>query len=426
MFEKGDRILAAVSGGIDSMVMLHLLQSIDVQVAVAHANFQLRGEQSDGDEAFAKMHSDSFGLPFFSTRFETNKYAIDHGLSVQMAARQLRYQWFAELAAANQYKYIATAHHQDDTIETLLFNLLHGQDVHGLLGVPVKAGAIIRPMLFATRADIEHYAAHEGIRWREDESNSTDYYTRNFLRHKIVPLLSKVNPAFRQALANGIEKNRGAVELLDQRVGDVLQETGAKDGSTFTLEKKVLLAAKNAAPVLFQVVRNFGFSLQQCQEVVHSLHAQPGKRWLSATHLMTLDRQSIEVARIQGSDEAQREVQLSGEEEVVLGTQRLSLSSCDGREVGASEATACMDADAIEFPLIWRPWRAGDSFQPLGMSGTKKVSDLLIDLKLSLVEKSKVTVLVSGDDIIWVVGLRISEKVKVTARTTRKILLKVS
>jgi len=417
-----DKILLAVSGGIDSMVMLHLFVKAGYELAVAHCNFQLRGTASDEDEEFVKKYCQSHQIPFVSKRFDINNYASEKGISIQMAARELRYQWFDACRKEGNYACLATAHHRNDAIETVLHNLIHGSDAFGLLGIARRNGYIIRPLLFASRDDIHRYAATHGITWREDESNASTEYQRNFIRHKVVPLLEQLNPSLDASLESAIEKNKGLMELA--KLGLASLAGLHREEGKLQIEKEAILNRPHPPAVLYQIIREYGFTHAQCKEVINSIHGQPGKQWFSNSHWLLVDRDVLLVTkapitkqRISIDDACQS---------VTLGVQHLSISTTTQINVIANKACACIDADKVSFPLLWRPWQHGDTFQPLGMIGQKKLSDYLIDEKLSRVDKQDITVLLSADDIIWVVGHRISDKVKVTSSTRRMLCLQLT
>jgi tRNA(Ile)-lysidine synthase len=403
------------------MVMLHLFFTAKFTVAVAHCNFQLRGAASDEDEHFVKMYCQAHQIAFFSERFETNNYASENGISIQMAARELRYRWFGELMRQGNYTRLATAHHQNDVIETVLLNLVHGSDALGLLGIPQRSGSVIRPLLFASRADIHRYAVAQGIAWREDESNATVAYQRNFIRHQVVPLLLRLNQGLTASVESAIEKNKGVAELARLGSASLLTQ---RDENEANIEKKALLDCSYPAAVLYQMIRGYGFSYTQCKEIIASVDRQAGKQWFSASHRLLIDRDFLIVTNLPAIkhsvyiDETQREIG--------LGTQRLSITASDKINIISNRAWACVDADRLSFPLLWRSWQPGDVFQPLGMNGQKKISDYLIDEKLSRAEKEKVTVLVSANEIIWVVGYRINDKVKITSSTCRMLCLQLT
>lgn len=414
---QSDRILLAVSGGLDSMVMLHLFATTQFTVAVAHANFQLRGNESESDEIFVKEKSQQYGIPFFSTRFDTNNYAITHKLSIQMAARQLRYSWFDQILATG-YSAVATAHHLNDSLETVLLNLTRGSGLEGMAGILPKSDSRIRPLLFATRFELEQYAAENSICWREDFSNQTDDYQRNFIRHKVVPLLKEVNPALEETFLETSKRWQQEIAILRQEFSQWKAKYTRFDGDVILISKSGLEDAFAQAHI-WQVLRPHGFSYTQCANALEAMHGQPGKYFISPTHQLTIDRVELLLTRLPGED---RPVQIEETtQEVVLGGRTLTLD----RDVLAKPAETnnriVIDAAKIKFPLTWRKWQPGDSFYPLGLRGRKKISDFLVDNKVPRALKEEVTVLECHGDIVWLVGMRLDDRYKLT-QSTRKAL----
>jgi tRNA(Ile)-lysidine synthase len=420
-----DKILLAVSGGMDSMVMLHLFLQAGFSVAVAHCNFQLRGEESDEDENFVAAKCKKWGIPFHSIQFDTNNYAIQHGLSIQMAARELRYNWFHQVKEKENANWIATAHHLSDSIETVLLNLTRGTGLDGLVGIADKNDFVIRPLLFATHKEVANYAAETGVIWREDRSNETDDYQRNFVRHQIIPKLEQINPAFEQSIAKTVERLSGDGAILTQAI-EVWKKQFQKNEND-----KVILAKKGFEPnldfsynsaLLWRLVRGFGFHFDQCKKIVHALNGQSGKKFLSTSHQLVVDRELLILAPL--SAELAEVTIDEGQVDAYMGNRQLTfLTTIVGSSLKSEEAAILLDGASLRFPLTWRKWKAGDSFFPLGMTGRKKISDFLIDQKVSLIEKEAVTVLESAGEIAWVVGYRIDDRFKVKTTTEHVLLI---
>ncbi|NOS57451.1 MAG: tRNA lysidine(34) synthetase TilS [Cyclobacteriaceae bacterium] len=423
-----DKILLAVSGGMDSMVMLHLFLQAGFSVAVAHCNFQLRGEESDEDENFVAAKCEKWGIPFHSIRFDTNNYAIQHGLSIQMAARELRYNWFHQVKEKENADWIATAHHLSDSVETVLLNLTRGTGLDGLVGIAHKNDFVIRPLLFATHKEVANYAAETGVIWREDRSNETDDYQRNFVRHQIIPKLEQINPAFEQSIAKMVERLSGDGAILTQAI-EVWKKQFQKNEND-----KVILAKKGFEPnlddsynsaLLWRIVRGFGFHFDQCKKIVHALNGQSGKKFLSTSHQLVVDRELLILAPL--SSELAEVTIDEGLVNAYLGNKQLTfLTTINGSSLNSKENATMLDRASIRFPLIWRKWKAGDSFFPLGMTGRKKISDFLIDQKVSLIEKEAISVLESAGEIAWVVGYRIDDRFKVKTTTEHVLLITIA
>jgi tRNA(Ile)-lysidine synthase len=419
-----DKILLAVSGGMDSMVMLQLFHQAGFSIVVTHCNFQLRGDESNEDEKFVKAKCKNWSIPFHSIRFDTNNYATQHGLSIQMAARELRYSWFHQIKEKENADWIATAHHLSDSVETVLLNLSRGTSLDGLLGIAEKNGFVIRPLLFATHNEITNFAAETGVFWREDRSNETDDYQRNFIRHQIVPKLKQINPAFEHSIEKMNERLSGELAIVSHTV-EIWKKQFQKNEND-----KVILAKKGFEPnlddsynsaLLWRLVRGFGFHFDQCKKIVQALNGQSGKQFLSTSHQLVVDREYLILVPL-SSELAEVTIE-KGQVDAYMGNRQLTfLTTIVGSSLNSEEAAILLDGASLRFPLTWRKWKAGDSFFPLGMTGRKKISDFLIDQKVSLVDKGAVSVLESAGEIAWVVGYRIDDRFKVKP-TTKQVLL---
>lgn len=421
---KSDRILLAVSGGIDSMVMLNLFESAGYAIGVAHCNFLLRGDESDADEQFVMEICQKKNIPFYVTRFNTTDYAKLNHLSIQMAARELRYAWFDELLDTERYDFVATAHHLNDSIETVLLNWIHGGSSEGLLGIPVKNNRIIRPLLFVSRTAIEVYAQSTNLSWREDASNLTNNYPRNFLRHQVIPKLKELNPSFEETFKIGLEK-LSAGHQLEQLALSQLQSDFVKiSGKQVTILKELFEKIEHSPVILWRLIRNYHFTLPVCEDIVHALSGQPGKRFLSPTHQLVIDRSTLIITE---HEDFWNPTEIAAEQtSAALGPWNMTIEKVDGKILPAEPDIAVLDADQLQFPLVWRPWQPGDFFYPLGMEHKKKVSDFLIDNKVPMSDKPHVTVLESAGRIIWVVGYRIDNRFKVSASTKQAVQFTVS
>jgi tRNA(Ile)-lysidine synthase len=414
---SADKILLAVSGGVDSMVMLHLFRQAGFNVGVAHCNFQLRGEESRGDEALVNTTCIESGIPFHLKRFDTKAYAENHGISTQMAARDLRYQFFNDLLDEKEYRYIATAHHLSDSLETILLNLVRGTGIDGLTGIPVKQINIIRPLLFATRGMIIEYASFHRLNWREDSSNASDKYHRNLLRNQVIPLLKKINPSLEHNFQNTLERLKGSSVIMRTMLDQVINTAVLIKDDQLHIDKQKLSEQPSATVVLWELIKDKGFNFVQCKDIMSNDH-QTGKVFCSQTHQLTVDRNDFIISRLANKPDGdviiEQDVNL-----VERGRQKLVLEVANGStySIDKSAAVAQLDWDKIRFPLTWRNWQPGDRFIPLGMRNPKKLSDFLIDIKVALPDKERVTVLESGGEIVWVVGYRVSERFKISDQT---------
>jgi tRNA(Ile)-lysidine synthase len=414
LFNRTDKILLTISGGLDSMAMLHLFRESGFNIGVAHCNFQLRGEESKGDELLVSSTCVEAGIPFHVKRFDTEQYARASGISIQMAARDLRYNFFDEIASANGYHYVATAHHLNDGIETVLLNLVRGTGIDGLTGIPIKQQNIVRPLLFATREMIMDYASVHRLQWREDSSNASDKYHRNLVRNQIMPLLKKINPGLEQNFQNTIERLKGSALLASLTLRDFETKVVRKEDERISINKKKLKDQSAPVVTLWEITKQYGFNFIQCKDVVEGEH-QTGKIFYSQTHQLTIDRDDIIISTIRQKIEGDLIVE-HGIELVIRGDQKLLFEMIGGSDFTLNKevTVAQLDWNRITFPLTWRNWRAGDRFTPLGMASQKKLSDFFIDLKVALPDKEKVTVLESAGEIIWIIGYRISDHFKVT------------
>ena len=424
LLDQHDRILVAASGGLDSMVLLHLLKQLDIEVAVAHCNFQLRGQDSDEDEDFVRIHCDKINVPFFCKRFDTNNYATENKLSIQMAARELRYAWFEELIEGKGFTKLTTAHHFNDSIETMMLNWMRGAGIEGLRGIPVKRGKVIRPLLFATRDEIISYAADHQITWREDISNQTDDYQRNFIRHQVIPQLKRINISLENTIRESVNKMEDEWAFHLKNVEEWKEKFLIEGGEIIKISKGGFLHPAHGASLLWNSLKAFGFSYGLCKEALDIKDKQSGKQFLSSTHKLVVDREYF-IVTPQGNHWNEISIQID-QAKATLGPWMLDIVPSSDIKASDNPNEAVLDADKLVFPLRWRKWLPGDYFFPLGMTHRKKISDFLIDRKISVGEKDSVTVLESAGEIVWVVGHRIDNRFKLTSSTKRALTFLLS
>ncbi len=419
-FLENSRLLLATSGGIDSMVLAHLLHQLNYDIALCHCNFQLRGLESFGDQNFVQEYATANQIPLFLTQFDTEAFANDYKLSTQIAARELRYNWFYELLETEGYDYIVTAHHADDNIETFLINLSRGTGLEGLVGIPAKNDKIIRPLLVFSREEIQEYAKQNNIQWREDSSNASDKYLRNKIRHHLIPLLKELNPKFLESFQKTQIYLNQSQELVEDAAVMVYQQVAKEEGDTILFNLEQLLRLPNYKSYLYQWLNEFGFTAWE--DVYDLVEAQSGKQVFSADFRLLKDRTTLILSPIQ---EEEAEVFFIEKDIITIETP-LQLSFSKVNEIkNASHSTIYVDEDQLVYPLLLRKWEEGDVFQPFGMNGkTKKLSKLFKDEKLSLIEKENRWVLWSGNQIVWVVGIRQDERFRINATT--KNILKIS
>lgn len=422
LFQQSETVLLAISGGIDSMAMLHLFKSMDFTFAVAHCNFQLRGEESEEDAHFVKTSAEMLGVPFYMARFETIAYAEENKLSIQMAARELRYTWFENIRKTNGYAYIATAHNADDSTETFLINLSRGCGIDGLTGIKPKSASLIRPLLFASREQISLYTKRKGIIFREDSSNASDKYLRNFIRHNVLPVLDEAHQNYRNGIRTTIQNLISSQTLYNYLIEKEKSEIITSLNNTIYIDINKLKKLPEVTGFLWEILSTYGFNRDQCSGIASQTDSQSGKVFLSPTHRLIKDRTQFMVTRLHKNES---QIFYLEPEQVPEGIPfRFSWSVEDSSTqpfIARNPAIAMLDYNLLEWPLILRKWRQGDYFAPLGMENLKKVSDFLIDQKLSLVDKENTWVLESGNKICWIVNRRIDHRFRIR-ETTRRIL----
>ena len=417
-FLNGKKLLLATSGGIDSMVMLHLFEQLEYQIAIAHCNFQLRGVESFEDQKFIQDYADANAVPVFITQFDTTAFAEDYKLSTQVAARELRYNWFYELLETEDYDYILTAHHADDNLETFLINLSRGTGLDGLTGIPEQNENVIRPLLAFSQEEIEQYAKLNHIKWREDSSNASDKYVRNKIRHHLVPMLKEMNPNF----LSSFQKTQGYLQEAQDMVDDaaimVYQQVATQEGENISFDLNKLKKLPNYKSYLYQWLNEFGF--KAWDDIYDLVESQSGKYVFSSEYRLLKDRQTLILSPLDFSAEKQEYFIDVNQTEVNVPL-NITFSPVADRTI-VSNKTIFVDYEKLKFPLILRRWNEGDQFQPFGMEGkSKKISKFFKDEKLSLVEKENTWLLCSNDTIVWIVGLRQDERFKIE-NTTQNIL----
>ena len=419
LFTKTDKVLLTVSGGKDSMAMLNLFIQQNLSFGVAHCNFELRGEEAEKDQEFVRQFCEVNGLEFHTKAFQTKEYATKNGISIQMAARDLRYNWFEKIREENAYQYIATAHHKNDVAETMLINLTKGTGLSGLHGISNKNGKIIRPLLCFNSIEIGNYVKENDVAYREDASNADTKYTRNSIRHKVIPELEKMNPAFIETANTEAEQFLELEEILNQKIKEEQSKLFVKTEYGFKIEIESLKKLTPLKTYLFYFLRTYNFNAPAIADIIEGLEGQSGKTFYSATHQIVKDRTHLLLSELKENTEERIEV--NSIEELPFNVR--IIDDMVSLEIEKSNQYAYLDADKIQFPMVLRTWKQGDTFKPFGMKGNKKVSDFLIDNKVSIVEKKTIKVLVSGNDIVWLVGQRISDNFKITEATIKGLVL---
>ncbi|WP_299128966.1 tRNA lysidine(34) synthetase TilS [uncultured Winogradskyella sp.] len=426
-FLKEARLLIANSGGIDSVVITHLCHKLKLNFALAHCNFNLRGKESNADKDFVIKLGEQLDVEVFVQNFNTQDYANKHRCSIQMAARELRYDWFNDLAQHLDFDYILTAHHADDNLETFLINFTRGTGLNGLTGIPEINENIVRPLLKFSRAQIETYAKASDINWREDSSNSSRKYLRNKLRHNVVPILKEINPQLLDSFQSTLDNLNDTAYIVDESLNAVSKRAIIDiDEKGITYKISEFKKVNNPKAYLFEMFKDYGFT--EWNDVVDLLDAETGKYVKSNTHrlikhrefLILTDCHSELVSESHITMLISKSVVRNGKFEMPFGF--LRFDEADALKEN-SKNIIFVDAEKLKFPLELRLWKKGDVFQPLGMTGKKKISKYLKDEKLSPVEKEDTWVLKSDNDIIWVVGRRADERFKVSKES--KQILKI-
>ncbi|GAL61981.1 tRNA lysidine(34) synthetase TilS [Algibacter lectus] len=420
-FLNESKILIAISGGIDSVVLTHLCHQLKLNIALAHCNFHLRGEESNGDEESVKQLAEQLGLEVFVQNFDTENYAKTNKQSIQIAARELRYNWFEDLANQLEFDYILTAHHADDNLETFLINFTRGTGLEGLTGIPEVNTIFVRPLLPFSSEAIEHYAKVNTIAWRDDRSNASTKYVRNKLRHNLIPILKEINPSLLQSFQTTLSNLNDTTDLVKDSVDNLLSKAIVSQDDDKTVFKiSEFKSLRNPKAYLFEVFKDYGFT--EWNDVLNLLDAESGKQLFSATYRLIKNREHLLLSEI--NNETEENILISKEEKQIESPFGLLFFDEADAIFGKRTEVIYVDADTLEYPLILRKWEDGDFFHPLGMSGKKKISKYLKDEKLSLLDKEQVWVLCSNNAIVWVVNRRADNRFKVTENT--KNILKIT
>lgn len=421
LFSHDDKILLTVSGGVDSMVMLALFVEAGYNIGVAHCNFSLRGAESDEDEATVTAEAAKYGVPFYNKRFDTQAEMERTGESMEMAARRLRYEWFEQLCEEYGYTTIVIAHHIDDSIETFFINLLRGTGLRGLTGITRQRGNIVRPLLFAERKEILEYAVAHKIPYREDSSNRSTKYLRNKIRLGLLPMIREINPRFTSIMRGNLYRLSDAQRFIEAGIAKIKEQVLESCNGIDRIHTSLIEPHFPQEFVIYEILNSmYGFKGDVVDELYKALvSGSSGKRFYAREHMACIDRSDIVISAIADDDPCQtlveREAIRSYCGNSVLYYEHTDIDNVS--DYNAPQEIAYLDEQKLSYPLTLRRWQEGDSFIPFGMMGRKKVSDFLTDRKMSVVEKSRQFVLVSGEDIVWVVGCRIDDRYRVTNRT---------
>lgn len=421
------RVIVGVSGGTDSVVLLHILHALGYECVVAHCNFHLRMEESNRDEEFVRALSKTMKLPFYNIDFDTVSYADRHGISIEMAARDLRYEWFHDLLKKLDAEAIAVAHHADDSIETMLMNLVRGTGLRGLSGIRPRNKKVIRPLLCCNRQELENYLIRYDLEHVEDSTNASVDYQRNKFRNEVLPLLEEINPSLRQTLYESLKRFEGTTAIYAQAIDAIREKIAETTDGLTKLNIDIIKQQVHIPTVMYEILHPFGFSGATIEQVTENLDAVSGKTFYSDTHRLIKDRKYLIISP--KDDDTVDEYYITQPDAVIdqpFGLELKTLKLTSDFSISRSAKRVHIDASKLAFPLQLRRWREGDVFYPFGMKQRKKVSDFFIDNKLSLLEKEQSWLLVSGNDIVWIVGQRLDDRFRITAETTEVVELSIN
>ncbi|WP_322790475.1 tRNA lysidine(34) synthetase TilS [Tenacibaculum tangerinum] len=422
-FLKDKGLLIAISGGVDSVVLTHLLHKLQFKISLAHCNFQLRGKESDLDEQFVQKLGDRLTIETFTTRFNTREYAVENKLSIQLAARELRYNWFDKLRKENAFDYILTAHHADDNLETFLINFTRGTGLEGLTGIPSINKNVVRPLLIFSREEIFSFATENNIEWQEDKSNAEKKYVRNKIRHDVIPVLKELNPSLLKSFNKTIDYLQQSQQIIDNKIKEISSKILLKEGDLLKINIEEMLKLTNPKAYLYQLLKPYGF--REWDDVFDLIYAQSGRRILTKFYTLLKDRDFLLLLPTDEESLCKNEHFIIHKENKRITVPIELIFENVKKQTTISTNSIYVDSELLDYPLSLRRWISGDYFYPKGMQGRKKVSKYFKDEKISIVNKNKIWLLCSGkNEIIWIIGKRQDRRFLPTEKTTN--LLKIS
>lgn len=416
---KSKNNLLAVSGGADSVCLFFVLKALRYNFEIAHCNFNLRGVESEKDEQFVRDLANKFGFRIHVKSFETEQYAKDKKLSIQMAARSLRYSWFFELLKINNLEFLITAHNKEDNIETFLINLIRGTGINGLTAMKIQSEKIIRPLIHTGRNEIEEYLRKEKIGFRNDSSNKDIKYLRNRIRHQLLPILQQINPTIKKTISDEILVFDGVSKIFNKEIDRIRKDVISEKNGVFMINIARVINLENLETILFELLKPFGFS--QINQIISSLNSQSGKQFFSNKYHLLIDREYIFIMLIQNCNDCKN---ISDSIFRINKPIKMIFSISKEKTIDPNLNIAKFDFEKLSFPLQIRKWRYGDRFKPLGMNNFKKLSDFFVDEKYSVFDKNKQWLLCSGCDIVWIIGKRIDNRYKITNNTKKVYIAK--
>lgn len=424
LFNKTDKLLIAFSGGVDSVVLCDLLTKAGYHFDLAHCNFQLRGTEANDDTSFCETYAKLIHAKCHTIYFNTKNYAVENKLSIQMAARELRYKWFKELISEHSYTYLLTAHHANDNAETLFVNLTRGTGIKGLQGIPEKQNNTIRPLLFATKEMIKNYAKKHNIQFREDSSNQEVKYKRNFIRHQIIPELKKLNPILEETLNTSIHYFKQSSQIVTQFCKSKFKDICEENNERLKINISLLLSEPQKETLLFEWLHPKGFKANQIEQliIVLSDNNNVGKFFESSTHQLAVDRTYL-IVKKKTNETNTTEFKINSISDTTHLPIKLVLEEIKQTSFTNNKNELFISVTDYFFPLTLRKWKTGDKFQPFGMNGFKKLSDYFKDQKLSKFDKEAVWILESNQQIVCIVGYRMDNRFKVTDESNQILKL---
>lgn len=418
LLAKGQEVLVAVSGGVDSMVLLHALYKAGYKCTAAHVNFCLRGNESDKDEALVKEYTQKLNVPCLSISFDTTTFAKENKLSIEMAARQLRYDWFSKVCSEKGITAVAVGHHKDDQVETFFMNLVRGSGLKGLSGIRYKNNMLVRPLLDVNRTEILNYAKTENIPWREDESNKDDSFQRNKYRLSILPEIKQINPGLDETIIRTLKKMKEGNQIISRYVelwsGMYLKE----EDNTIYIPILPLKESDGPSTVLHELISPYGYNESQIEDIIAQMEDASGKIFYAGNKRLIIDRFELILTNLEENSATFTIGEDLNTEHLPIKLQLSKRIPNTSEKIPSSKNKVWFDAAQLSFPLTLRKWDKGDTFRPFGMKGSKKLSDYFIDEKLSQLEKEQAWVLCSSERIIWLVGYRTDDRVKISSYTT--------
>lgn len=414
LFIREEKLILGISGGADSVCLMHVFLELGYSFELAHCNFNLRGEESDADEYFVKDLAKEHQLKVHIKQFDTLVYAAENKISTQMAARDLRYAWFEKLRIKSNAKYLAIAHHANDDVETFFINLVRGSGLKGFLGIKEKNNAIVRPLLSVSRLEIEQYLKDRGLVFREDSSNASVKYLRNKIRHELIPLLAQMNPSIQQTVKDEMRILDGVAQIYASKVEEVRKDLTQEKNGIVQLEISALLALNPLHSYLYELLSAYGF--YAVEAISKALQGQSGKQFFSSTHQLVVDRENIFISLLNKENEV---FEITEKTISLVYPLEINFKVMADKTIIYDNNIAQLDVEKLKFPLTLRKWKEGDKFMPLGMKKFKKLSDFFIDSKFSIIDKQEQWLLCSGVDIVWVLGCRIDERYKLESNTKK-------